>query len=111
MSEQEMKECIENCQTCHRVCLEMLATHCLEVGGKHVESKHFKLMLDCAQICQTSADFMLRDSELHAHICAVCAKICEACAASCEAVGDMDDCVRACRACVESCGKMGAMAA
>lgn len=111
MNDQEMKQCLENCQRCHTVCLSMLATHCLEVGGKHVETHHFKLMLDCAQICATSADFLLRKSSLHAHICAACATICAACAKSCEEVGDMDECVAACHACAESCRKMGAQAA
>ena len=109
-SSPEMQECVDNCRKCHAICLQMAATHCLEVGGKHVEPTHFKLMLDGAQICQTSLDFMLRDSALHAHVCAACAKVCAACAESCEAVGDMEDCVTACRACAESCGKMGAMA-
>ena len=67
----ELQPCIERCQACHAVCLQMAATHCLQVGGKHVEPAHFRLMLDCAQICQTSADFMLRQSELHAQLCAL----------------------------------------
>ena len=28
-----------------------------------------RLLLDCAEICRTSADFMIRGSELHPHIC------------------------------------------
>lgn len=86
----------------------MLSRHCLEVGGRHVEPAHFRLMLDCAQICQVSADFMLRASVHHADVCRACAAVCAACADSCEAVGDMDECVQACRTCAESCGEMGA---
>ena len=62
---QEMQQCIQNCVECHRVCLETI-THCLREGGKHAEAAHIGLMLDCAQICQTSADFMIRGSGLHA---------------------------------------------
>lgn len=105
-----MQECITTCQSCHATCLQMLSQHCLAVGGKHVEPTHFRLMMDCAQICAVSADFMLRGSAHHAHICAECAEICEACAKSCEELGGMDDCVRACRACAESCRKMSQMA-
>lgn len=101
-----MQECITNCQTCHATCLSMASTHCLEVGGKHVAPDHFRLMLDCAQICAVSADFMLRGSTHHAHVCAECADICEDCAKSCEAVGDMDECVQACRTCAQSCRQM-----
>jgi hypothetical protein len=32
------------------------------------------LLLDCAEICQTAANFMLRNSELHSRTCAVCAR-------------------------------------
>ena len=103
----EMQQCIQNALDCHATCLHMLSNHCLEAGGKHVEPKHFKLMLDCAQICITSADFMLRQSDHHQHICAECAEICTACADSCEAVGDMQTCVDACRKCAASCGAMG----
>lgn len=102
----EMQQCIDNCQKCHATCLQMLSQHCLEAGGKHVEPAHFRLMLDCAQICQVSVDFMLRGSKHHPHICRECAEINEQCAQSCEALGDMEDCVAACRACVQSCGEM-----
>ena len=103
----EMQQCIQNCLDCHATCLTMQTNHCLEAGGKHVEPAHFKLMMDCAQICITCADFMLRQSEHHQHICAECAEICNACADSCEAVGDMETCVEACRKCAQSCGAMG----
>ena len=106
----QMQECITNAQNCHATCLSMLSQHCLEVGGKHVEAKHFRLMLDCADICATSTDFTARGSAHHAKVCGVCAEICRACADSCEQVGDMDDCVKACRACAESCGQMAQMA-
>lgn len=102
----EMQQCIENCQNCHATCLTMLTNHCLEVGGAHLEKEHVRLMMDCIQICQASADFMLRQSKHHAHICKECAEICQQCADSCEKVGGMDECVQACRACVGTCGSM-----
>jgi hypothetical protein len=106
----EMQSCIDDCMRCHQTCLNMALTHCLEMGGQHVEPTHFRLMLDCAEICQTTANFMLRGSAHHAHVCAECADICEDCARSCEQVGDMDDCVQTCRQCADSCRKMaGAM--
>jgi hypothetical protein len=105
---EHMQQCIGECLSCHRICLHMAMTHCLEMGGKHTEPAHFRLMLDCAEICQTAANFMLRGSAHHAHVCAECADICEDCAHSCENVGDMDDCVEACRRCAESCRQMAA---
>lgn len=105
----EMQTCIDQCSNCHDVCLRMASTHCLEMGGEHTKPDHYKLMLDCAQICHVAADFMLRGSPRHAEICAACAHICETCADDCERIGDMGECVEACRACAESCREMSAV--
>lgn len=106
----EMHECIQDCTDCHNVCLETVA-HCLQLGGAHAEAAHIGLLLDCAQMCATSADFMLRGSELHGRACAVCAESCERCAASCERFSDdeqMRSCAELCRRCAESCRRMAA---
>lgn len=104
--EHSMQDCIEACSQCHQVCLQTAMNHCLEAGGKHVEAEHFRLMLNCAEICQASANFQLSSSPFHRQVCAVCADICEACAASCKKIGGMDECVKACINCAESCRKM-----
>ena len=104
----ELKRCIEHCNHCYETCLHSASTHCLEMGGEHARPEHIKLMLDCADICRTSADFMLRHSPRHEKICGVCAEICEACADDCERVGGMEECVKACRQCAESCRQMSA---
>ncbi|MFC4172434.1 four-helix bundle copper-binding protein [Microvirga sp. GCM10011540] len=103
-----MQSCIDECLRCYQACFGMAMTHCLEQGGKHVEPGHFRLMIACATICRTSADFMLMNSPHHTHTCRECAEICEECARSCEEVGDMQDCVDACRRCAESCRRMAA---
>lgn len=104
----ELQRCIQECVNCHGLCLGTV-THCLHMGGKHAEADHIRLLLECAQICQTSADFMLRGSDLHGRICAACAEICERCAQACERFGDdehMQTCAKACRSCAESCRAM-----
>lgn len=101
-----MKDAIEACLDCHAMCVRMAMGYCLERGGRHVEPRHFRLMLNCAELCQTSANFMLSDSPLHARVCAVCAEACEACAESCEALGDMRECAEECRSCATSCRSM-----
>jgi len=103
-----METCIRECLECSSTCLRMAATHCLELGGPHVEPVHYRTMLDCAEICQTSAHFMQRNSTLHAYVCRACATVCEECARSCEAIGDMEECVITCRRCSESCHRMAA---
>ena len=103
-----MQSCIDDCLQCYQVCLGMAMNHCLETGGKHVEPQHFRLMMACAEICRTSAHFMLIGSEHHKHVCAECAEICEQCARDCERLEGMQKCAEACRRCAESCRKMAA---
>ena len=101
-----MQDAIKACLDCHSMCLQMAMNFCLAQGGRHVEQKHLRLMLNCAELCQTSANFMLSNSPLHGRVCAVCAETCEACAKSCEQVGDMRDCVEECQRCAKSCRAM-----
>ncbi len=106
----EMQKCIQHCIDCHQVCIQTIQ-HCLTKGGKHADPQHIRLLQDCAQVCQTSADFMIRGSDLHGKACALCAEACIACAVSCEAMGDdevMKTCAEVCRSCAESCQKMAA---
>jgi hypothetical protein len=108
----EMEQCIENCLDCHRVC-ERTAVHCTHMGGKHAEPTHLRLLRDCAQICITSADFMLRESDVHPQVCGVCADVCARCAESCEQFSDdaqMKECADICRRCAESCQQMAGTA-
>jgi hypothetical protein len=103
-----LETCIRHCQECHHVCLEMAMNHCLKKGGEHTQPDHFRLMINCAEICQTSANFMLSGSKLHQLTCGVCAEVCRQCADDCERLEDMQECVEACRRCAESCQKMAA---
>ena len=107
----EMQECITNCLDCHTICLDTIS-HCLQMGGPHAEASHIRLLMDCAQICQTSADFMIRMSDVHPQTCGVCADVCERCAIDCERFGNdktMMDCAAMCRKCADSCSRMAGM--
>ena len=104
--ESPMQDAIKACLDCHSMCLRMAMGYCLERGGRHAEQKHLRLMINCAELCQTSANFMLSDSPLHGRVCLICAEACEACAKSCEQVGDMRDCVEECQDCAKSCRTM-----
>jgi len=105
-TEHAMQTCIEACTRCYQVCLQTAMNHCLKIGGKHVEADHFRLMMNCAEICQTSANFQLSSSKFSYRLCEVCAEVCEACVESCEKIGGMDECVEACEKCAESCREM-----
>ena len=107
----DMKKCSEECLSCSTVCIETIH-HCLHMGGKQVEAVHFTTLLDCADICRTSASFLLRGSSLHADICRACATVCRACEASCRKMEgeEMKRCADACARCAKSCERMAAMA-
>ena len=109
---QEMQQCIQNCTDCHRICLETSA-YCLQMGGQHAEARHITMLQDCAEICQTSANFMIRGSQLHGLTCRACAEIGERCAADCARFGNdqmMQQCADLCRRCAESCRQMATQA-
>lgn len=106
MTATSMQKCIDLCLDCYQTCFSTAMSHCLPAGGKHVEGRHLGLMLNCAELCRTAAEFMMSDSPLHARVCAACAEVCEACAQSCAQVGGMDECVQACRDCAENCREM-----
>jgi hypothetical protein len=101
---EKLQHCIDECQSCHEMCVET-AAHCLQQGGQYADVRLVTTLLDCAEICATSANFMLRGSHSHPRTCEVCAEICEQCARSCESLGDdmMRRCAEECRRCAESC--------
>ncbi len=106
-----MQGCIADCRNCRRVCLKSIA-YCKKMGGKHADPAHLRLLADCADICQTSANFMRRGSEFHADTCGLCAKVCQACEKSCAQFpndAQMKACGAECRKCASSCQMMAGM--
>ncbi len=113
MTGTDRQRCIDLCLECYRVCNSTINGHCLEAGGDHLRPEHVRLMVDCAEICRTSADFMMRQSPRHQLTCGICADICAQCADDCERFGDdhMRQCAAVCRRCAESCQAMSGSAA
>nr|WP_298723918.1 four-helix bundle copper-binding protein [uncultured Steroidobacter sp.] len=102
----DMKQCIEDCERCYRVCFSMAMNHCLEQGGPHVEPAHFRLMIICAELCRVTADAMLANFALHEELCRACSRVCAECAESCRKLDGMEECVDACEHCAKSCAAM-----
>jgi len=106
---EHMRDCFEDCLRCHEAVTQYIV-HGPSRSGAHAEASHMMLLMDCAEICRTSADFMQRGSELHHFTCGVCSKICERCADACNQIEAKDEymqrCVEACRRCAESCRQM-----
>jgi hypothetical protein len=100
--------CIESCWRSHVMCLET-ERYCLENGGMHVMPTHLALLADCAEMCEKTANSLLRHSSQHAAVCIACAQLCDACAQECEAFKDDERmllCARTCRDCAKHCREM-----
>jgi hypothetical protein len=104
----ELQECIEECLNCHAVCTLTLQ-HCIASGGTRTDVNLVGVLLDCAEMCQTSANFMLRGSPYHVVTCGACAELCRACDEACRAVRDdeqLQHCAEVCAACARACEQM-----
>lgn len=99
-----MRDCLE----CYRVCVDAAINHQLGVVARDVEPAHIRLLLSCAEICQTTANVVGAGSPLHKPTCRVAAKLCRRCASDCERLGDLEECVRAARHCADSCQRVAA---
>lgn len=108
-SRTNMEECIESCLKCYQSCLSCIP-HCLTQGGKHSEADHITLMMECAELCRTSASIMQLKGEFAYELCKVCAQVCDACADSCSSIDPEDSmmqrCAQMCNRCAESCRSM-----
>ncbi len=107
MTSDEVRECLKDCLDCYQTCTET-TIRCLTTGGQHSELEHLNLLMDCARICNTNADFMLRNSTYYPQICGLTADICDECADTCDRFDDdfMKECASVCRRCAESCREM-----
>jgi hypothetical protein len=107
MASDEVRECLKDSLDCYQSCTET-AIRCLTLGRRHAEYEHLNLLLDCAKICSTNADFMLRNSTYYPQTCGICADICDECADTCDRFEDdfMKECASVCRRCAESCREM-----
>lgn len=111
MNTGEMRECIERCTECEKICIET-AAYCAEKGGKHAMPKHLRLLAECAQMCGTAAKFMLLGSPNHVLTCGVAAEVAMQCAEECEEFPEddrMKACADACRRCEAECTRMAEM--
>src|SRR5215475_12988187 len=97
-----VQECIELCIQCHQTCVDTL-DYCIR--NDHTAPSHLRILLDTTEICQTTANFLMRNSDIHRGVCAACASTCRACASSCAQFDDeiIAQCARSCLECADSC--------
>lgn len=92
-------QCVISCQHTYAACLSSLT--------RYLQPEHTRLLLDCAESCHISANFLLRESPTAGDFCTVAARLCERCADECERVIGLEECAEVCRNCAELCRLMG----
>jgi hypothetical protein len=99
----QVQECIEACKDCQKCCVALERS-----GG--VDSRTIQMAKDCAEICQTCSNFVMRESQYAAHVRKLCAELCKACATACDKASQgsiAKECATACRRCAEMCVSLG----
>jgi hypothetical protein len=94
------RDCVDACNRC--------LAYCLRQGGHHAEFEHIGRLMDCLEVCITTADLAGRNSPVAPSLIQVCAEVAEDCAMSCDEHGGAEDaemlrCSEACRDLAEWC--------
>lgn len=94
------RDCIDACNRC--------LAYCLRQGGGHAAFEHVRRLMDCLEVCITTADLAGRNSPVAPALVQVCAEVAEDCAQSCDQVGQGRDaelgrCAEECRDLAEWC--------
>ena len=101
--EPETKTCVAALQACHATCLQFATFDCMQGNYPRVGPNQFRLMLDCAELCQTAANFLIRDSDHYLRVCREALVICEDLASDCRKFPGMEAILAACDECVSAC--------
>lgn len=99
----ELQECVTHCLECHRICLGAAMKYHLNAEANRIEPAHVRLLINCAEICHTTATAILVGAPLLKPTCRVCAKVCRRCAADAERHGGMEECAQASQRCADFC--------
>lgn len=94
----KLAACIVACQNCSDACLDET-----DMLPKMVEC--IRLDRDCAEMCQTTLNFISRNSNYAAEMISMCEKLCKACGDECgkHEAQHCKDCAKACKECEEAC--------
>src|SRR5690242_16353757 len=112
-SRQHMWDCVSVCSDTQRACLDTVR-YCLDMGGRFSASGRIRVLLDCASMCQTTAQDSRHGSILYAQSASYCADFCERVARELHPLAAdamIQAGVHACKRCAESCRSIGLQAA
>ena len=60
---------ITSCLNCHQMCLQVAFPYRIYADGRHLKPDQLRLIMNCSEICQTSANFMLTHSAFCTQLC------------------------------------------
>lgn len=103
-----MLTCMQACQQCHEACRKA-AFGLSPAAAQDLAADDVRLLMECAELCQLSANWQLAGSQYCRQICAVCAEVCRQCQDRCNDNEGMQECAAACQRCAESCAAMSSM--
>ena len=102
------QSCIDACHACAVACNACMVA-CLKEDDVQMMRRCIALDVDCAAMCNLTADAMARDSEMSRHLCRICSEICLACANECGQHQHHEHCKRCaeeCKKCAKACLEM-----
>jgi hypothetical protein len=108
----QIEECVAKCLDCRSLCMKVV-DHCWRLRKIKRECPDIRPLLNCAEMCATTARFMLRGSEFCRELCVLCAQVCQCCADQFRGVHDeteIEACAAACRQCAECCERIAGVA-
>ena len=103
-----LKDDLEVFRACRRACLDAVR-RALDDDGPTLDDTQIGVLLDSAEVCETTIRFRRRNSTLHPRMCAACVEVCERCAELCQAFAAdavMGVCAEACRRCADVCRQL-----
>ncbi len=102
--ELEANKCIAALQKCHAVCMRTLSYSGNQIEREyHTHEELRKSMLDCAEMCQAAANFLIRDSDHYLRICREASEICKDLASISKVIDRMEGVISKCNECIHAC--------
>lgn len=97
-----LQACVQACDDCQRILLDAARGGADGASGRAMR----RLLLDCAEICEATANYASAGSVFLPEVVAACVRLCDECGAACEALpadAGLDACIDACRRAAAAC--------
>lgn len=106
----QYQSCVDACNRCAQLCQECFRL-CLDERDMNAREHCMLDLIDCAEVCSTTACVMSRRSKHVKEFLNLCATMCDECATECSRFTTEHNrsCADACRQCAQECRNMANM--